>query len=515
MKHIITPIVKGTTFAKSEKNNIMSKKNRILTLISTFVLLFTISSCVNSDDYDIPDVTVSAVDPSVLGSKTNFNNVIATHTNAVDANNDGQISQDEEENADNVVGTFEFDGDLYIEGYVVSSDRDGNFFEELIIQNSPNADDAGTDPRRGLNIQINASSLSDVYELGRKVYVKLNGLAIGIENGVYTLGRAVGNSLDQIQSYEYKYDPTQDFPTFILRDSAVVDITPKIAAIGDLTEADENTFIQLDNMQINRNELGLDFAGQPSDEFDGFRTLESCNDATTIKLQTSTFADFKSVTLPEGSGAISGIYTRDFGDDISVLVLNGLSDITFNNPERCDPAILECDGPTSAAATLFEEDFQLITNENQLDALGWTNVNVSGGSERYEDSAFSGDRYMKISAFGTGENPLEAWLVTPAINLDSTTQEELSFEVSSNFETGRILTAFISNAYTGDPTTTEWTQLDVEIPIGDGGFGDFVTLTANISCLDGDVNVAFKYLGAAGGAETRYHIDDIKVTGSN
>ncbi len=478
------------------------KTNRILTLLSVFALLLTISSCVNSDDYNLPDVTVSTVDPSVLGNKTNFNNVIATYLTAV---SDGEQ-----------VGTFGFDDPLYIEGYVVSSDRDGNFFEELIIQNSPDAGDAGTDPRRGLNIQINVSSLADTYEVGRKIYVKLNGLAIGEENGVYTLGREVGSGLDQIQSYEYVYDPLQlDFPTFILRDSEVAIITPKVAAVADLTEADENTFVQLDNMQINRNELGLDFAGQPSDQFDGFRTLESCDDGSTLKLQTSTFADFKSVTLPEGKGSIAGIYTRDFGDDISVLVLNGLSDIAMDNAERCDPEILECAGTTSTAVTIFEEDFQTITNENQLDTMGWTNVNVSGGSERFEDSSFSGDRYLKISAFGTGENPLEAWLVTPTINLDATNEEELSFEVSSNFETGRILTAFISNAYTGDPTTTEWTQLDVEIPIGDGGFGDFVTLTANISCLDGDVHVAFKYLGAAGGAETRYHVDDIKVTGSN
>lgn len=68
---------------------------------------------------------------------------------------------------------------------------------------------------------------------------------------------------------------------------------------------------------------------------------------------------------------------------------------------------------------------------------------------------------------------------------------------------------------TRDPTTTEWIFLDANVPIGDEGFGDFVARTINISCLSGDVHVAFKYLGAAGGAETRYHIDDVKVTGMN
>jgi hypothetical protein len=360
------------------------------------------------------------------------------------------------------------------------------------------------DPRLGLKVEVNVASLSDIYEFGRKVYIKMNGLAIGESNGVYTIGKPEGDEVDQIQAFEYR--------DFIIRDPEVANLTPKVAAVSDLTEADENTLIQLDNMQINRNETSLSFAGEPSDEFDGMRTLESCDGGGTITLQTSTFADFKSLQLPQLSGSVVGVYTRDFFDDLSVLVVNSAADFNFTG-ERCDPEFLECSGSTSTAVTIFEEDFQSLFNESELDGMGWTNVNVSGGSERFERSSFSGDTYLKISAFGTGESPLEAWLVTPPINLDSTTDEELSFDVSASFETGLILTAFITDDYSGDPTTTEWVFLDVVIPTGDGGFGDFVTLTTNISCLDGDVHVAFKYLGSAGGAETRYHIDDIKVTG--
>lgn len=482
----------------------MNKLIKLLTLSSVFTLSVVVTSCVTGDDFDLPDTIVAPVDVASLGTETNFSAVVSRYLSAVADGDD--------------IGVFtdEFDDPLYIVGYVVSSDRAGNFFEEIIIQNSIDGNDAGNDSRRGLKVEIDARSLSDYFDFGRKVYIKLNGLAIGEENGVYTLGKAVGNSLTQIPESEFQYrlDPnTGNYRGFIARDPEVATILPKVVAIGDLTEMDENTLVQFEDVQINRNELGLTFAGEPSDQFDGFRTLESCADNSTMTLQTSTFADFKSVPLPENRGSITGILTRDFGDDFNVFVINSRADINFDNEERCDPDILECDGPTSNMVTIFEEDFQSITNESQLDGMGWTNVNVSGGSERYEDSSFSGDTYMKISAFGTGENPLEAWLVTPAINLDATTQEELSVDISANFETGRILSAFITNEFTGDVTTTVWTQLDIEIPIGGSGFGDFVTLTTNISCLDGDVHVAFKYLGAAGGAETRYHIDDIIVTG--
>lgn len=485
--------MKRKAFTISNKTKIMSKINKFLALTLSLLSILVISSCVEDDDYTVPEVLVPAVDISTLGTKTTFAAVASRYADAV---NDG----------DNA-GTWEFDAPLYIEGYVISSDASGNFFEEIIIQNTTDENDANGDPRKGFKVEINVRDLANFYNYGRKVYVKLNGLGIGETNGVLTLGRMSGSTLQQIDTYEY-----QDF---VIRDQEVAAITPKMVAIGDLTEADENTLIQLSDVQFVKSaiESTNTYAGEASDQFDGFRTVENCETGSSIALQTSTFADFKSFSLEAGRGDITGVYSRDFGDDFSVLIVNDTDAINFASTDRCDPIVLECTDAVSTTTTVFNEDFQTITNEAQLDALGWTNINVSGGSERYEDNSFSGDTYMKISAFGTGESPLEAWLVTPAINLDSTTNEELTFDVSSNFETGKILTAYITENFTGDVTTTEWIELDANIPIGDGGFGDFVGSNINISCLNGDVHVAFKYVGSAGGAETRYHIDDIKVTG--
>lgn len=467
------------------------KANKIFSLIATLGIMgLVITSCVQDDEFAIPTGT-TVVDPGLTANAT-FANMVARYQQAVASGDDiAEIRLDEDE--------------IIIEGYVVSSDQAGNFFEELVIQNKTDGSSSDADPRLGFRVDINQSGLFSSYGFGRKVYIKMNGLAIGIENGVYAIGKPNGNDIDQIESFELE--------DFVIRGSEVENITPKSTTVGELTEADENTLIQLNGVQFSRNDVGLTYAGEASDSFDGFRSLEECVEGGIISLQTSTFADFKSLTVNENKGTIQGVFTRDFGDDSNVLVVNTLADVNFTETVRCDPDVLDCTGPVSTATTIFEEDFQAITNEAQLDALGWTNVNVSGGSERYEDSSFSGDRYMKISAFGTGESPLEAWLVTPAINLDGTTQEELSFDISANFETGTILEVFVTNNFTGDPTTTDWTLVDANIPVGGGGFGSFVGSNLNISCLDGDVHVAFKYLGADGGAETRYHIDDIKVTG--
>lgn len=474
------------------------KAIKFLQITAFLILTLTVAvSCVDGEEYDVPP-TATQVEPDVT-----VNSSIQAIKSAMDQH---FASNDE------FKMTYDDDSSVVFEGYVVSSDLAGNFFESLIIQDSP------SNPSHGIEVLIDKSALFETFEVGRKVYVKMAGLSVSYEDGEdndpsdtgnigrYSIGDDQGGfGLDGISQFSYL--------NHILRSTESGTIIPTPVAMSDLTQDHINTFIQLSNMQFDANELGKTFAGEGSDSFDGFRNLVSCADESTATLQTSTFADFKSYTIPENVGTINATLAKDYRADFLVLVINTPTDLDFTNTDRCDPVILECDGPTSTTNTIFSEDFQAVFNDGDLTALGWTNVNVSGGSELFESNSFSGDRYMKVSAFGTGENPMETWLVSPAINLDGSTEEELSFEISANFESGLVLSALITENYTGDPTTTEWTQLDVAIPVGGGGFGSFALLKTNISCLNGDVNVAFKYNGSAGAAETRYHIDDVKVTG--
>jgi hypothetical protein len=488
----------------------MMKANKILTLLVVLTMTFSFTSCVQDDDFKTPDVSV--VDPNIDPDDIiTFDAVKQRYLDAVDAGDQ--------------IGTFEFDQELYIEGYVISSDKAGNFFEELIIQNSTDGDDiSATNPRLGLNISINTRGLYETYEVGRKVYIKLNqldqngdleeSLGVGMSNGTLYIGKVIGNSLEQIQDNEYR--------KWVIRGSEVATITPKVTAIGDLTEDDLNTFVQFNDVQIIRNQIGLTYAGQPTDQFDGFRTIESCSDNGSIELQTSTFADFKSLPVAQGRGSIKGIYTRDFGDDFNVLVINSRADVNFDSTDRCDPIEVAC-GLASTIGTnnLFMDNFETQTINTPISGNGWTNY-IEAGTKRWEAYTATGanaslGKSARMGSFSSNDVSSVAWLISPAINLDANTGETLRFKTSNSFSDGSTMQVLFSNDWDGTPegvTSANWGVLvDAYITQDSDNFGTwYPSGNVDLSCVNGTGYIAFKYVGSGQAAfDGTYELDDISI----
>lgn len=462
-------------------------------LIILFFAVTLITSCVKDDDYDTPNLEV--VEP-VLDSPVITVNSIAS-------------AWEQEQ------GNVTFETKQYLEGYVVSNDEFGNFFEEIIIQ------DNLENPTTGIRILIDENPLFTYFEVGRKVYVNLQDLTVGISNGVLTLGIGGGTYIEAIPAPRLEND-------LILRSAEVATLVPLEINLNDLPTLfdDEDAFrltnrlVKVNNVQFNRNDvLGdtpLTYAGEQNDEFDGERILESCDSGSTIIFSTSTFADFKSVTMASGRGSITGILTKNFFGDTFNFVVNNVSDINLDNEDRCDPDFFSCTTPSGGGSNFFEEDFESFGDMSDVEAAGWTNVNVSGGVTEWVLGNFSNSNYAQISGFNSDEDEIDVWLVTPSIDMDNTTGEELLFDVQSNYDNGNILTVLFSSNFTGDVTTATWQTLDASIPNGpSGGFGDFETVgPVNISCLDGTINIAFLYEGSDPSATTRYHVDNFTVTGN-
>ncbi len=457
-------------------------KRLIYSLFSIALLTITFTSCVDDSDYDTPQITCE--EPVLTGSAEDISEIIA----AWEASGDD-------------VFTFDSDFPDYFTGYVTSSDKTGNFYKELFVQNK------ASEPTAAIKISIDMRDLYTKFPVGQKIFVYLHGFAIHKSHGEIVLGElSQDGSVIPIRENVAKQN--------ILRSCEVAEITPlELPAPSGITDDYLGMYVSFPAMQVPLNLLGSDFVDE-NDTYDTHRAIASCDDSSEINVETSTYADFKNAPLPEGSGTATGVLTRDYGDDFYVLRLNGPGDLAFDG-ERCDPDVLDCNNPNAGGDTeLFYEDFNSY-DLYETNIPGWTNVNVNGGETLFAVRSYSGEQYMQVSAYNSGEDPLEVWLVTPAIDLDGSTNETLSFRTKVGYYNGAALTVMITENFTGDVTTTDWTLINATLPDGpSSGYGEFVESgDIDISCLEGQVYVAFRYLGGENGTTTTFQVDDVKVKG--
>lgn len=459
--------------------------------------LFAIHSCVQNDEFDIPvnqDVTFVPNEGDIV---SDIGAVI------------GEFNQQG--------GIFDFEslpggGSRYISGYVVSSDKGGNFFEELVLQ------DKAENPTSGIVVQIDVNPLYTLYEFGRKVFIKLDGLSVAEDNGVIQIGFRNGTDLEKI--------PSALRNEHIIRDAEVATIVPLEVSVSEFSEDKENLFIRLTDVQFIREEvLGdrpLTFASETTDQFDGERTLESCADNSKVILSTSTFSDFKSLPLPINRGTIDGILTRDFFDSFYTLVLNSPEDIDFSNTERCDPIILDC-GLASAEGTnsLFEDDFETQSTNSLISGNGWTNI-IQEGTEGWEAYSAGGSNASlgisaRVGSFRSGDARTVSWLITPQINLDAQDGETLTFQTSNSFSDGSELELLFSSDWDGNPANignATWGILPAAYITQDSdSFASwFSSGIVDLSCATGSIYIAWRYTGSGDADfDGTYELDEIRI----
>ena len=82
------------------------------------------------------------------------------------------------------------DGNVWIKGQVISSDENGNIYNEIYLQ----------DATGGIDLKIGKGSTHNEYPLGQWVYVKCDGFTLGAYNGMPQLGMQA----DQTETNEYE-----------------------------------------------------------------------------------------------------------------------------------------------------------------------------------------------------------------------------------------------------------------------------------------------------------------------
>ena len=236
-----------------------------------WIILMILGSCVKTDDFALP-----AAGNKEISMEGNLTTIAAVKGHYNFQTND--------------IYTFR-NTNTYFEGYVISSDEGGNFYKKLVLQDKP------SNPTAGIQVLIDDATLFDTYNFGRKVFVRLDGLSLGFNNGVLQLGKQNRGDIVPI--------PQAIIDDHIIRSNETATIIPLKIEIEEFQEKFKNLYVRLENVQFNRNlvreEHRFTFSAESIDRFDGERQLESCRTGATTNLSTSTFSSFRSLLLPQFS----------------------------------------------------------------------------------------------------------------------------------------------------------------------------------------------------------------------
>tara|TARA_R110001583_G_scaffold160872_1_gene312788 strand:- start:66761 stop:68827 length:2067 start_codon:yes stop_codon:yes gene_type:complete len=272
--------------------NIQQKTIGLLLLMSLFL------GCVKDQDFSTP--TVDCIEPTIAVTNT-IQQVKDMYTFG---------------------GATVIEKDVIIEGYVVSSDKSGNIYKTISIQDKPE------NPTSAIKISIDETNLYTKYDVGRKIYVKLKGLAVGYSFGSVQIGQAIGGELARISAFEVK--------NHIFRSCKIAEIIPKKVTISELNESMLEMLIEIEKVQFKTTDLGLSYANVENTTTVN-RVLESfnsgCNLVDEVAIRNSGYSKFKNELVPEGNGSIIAVFSN-FYDDFQ-LYLRGTDDVKFTE-ERCD-----------------------------------------------------------------------------------------------------------------------------------------------------------------------------------
>jgi len=435
---------------------------KIYNLLKSFVLVAfvaTITSCTNSDksyNSGSPDIKTYEL--------TTNTTVAAVKTFAAAA-------------ADPIV---EYTADDVIEAYVTSNDAAGNFYKSISFQDKPAA--SGTPV--GFSVSVNkAMTYADGFYPGRKVYIKLKGLFVGIQYGSLKIGW--DNTLAGIEPLDYQ--------KFLFPSATVVNeetLLRHVTLADAKLDNNQNTLLEVDGVQFTNSSVGRTYFDIDSGGYATNQNIEDPNAGTKSICRISQYAPFSVNRVPSGKGSIRGIMTK-YNSDYQYMVRYE-SDFRLSG--------------TRVTPVLFDDFSNGIT--------AWNAVSVVGAQVWAQSSFGNPAPCALMSGYSSGNKANEDWLISPVLDLSSYTSATLTFDSAYNYA-GAPLQALISTNYlgTGDPNLASWTVLPATLSTGSFAWVSSGPIAIPSGAGNNAVYIAFKYTSTTSAA-SNWEIDNVKVTGN-
>jgi len=221
-------------------------------------------------------------------------------------------------------GQFRQMGDSTIYGIVVADDRSGNFYKQIVIEDSTG----------GITVDVAQTNLYTDYPVGRKIYVKLGGLVISNYNGCPIVALSGAIALGKLTLTGI---PTSLIPTYIVKASYPNEVAPILIRLDDLIQNPTpyfNRLVTIENMEFDSTAIGVQYALPSLLAISTSRLVHPCPNPnnSSMVMYNSGFANFQPVMTPSGKGNLTGIFS--IYNSFQFLIRD-TSDVQFTAARDC------------------------------------------------------------------------------------------------------------------------------------------------------------------------------------
>ncbi len=399
----------------------MNFKQYFKTAFVIAISAFAVSSCVNKDDWDTPPINCN---------------------NKFDAPNISMAAFKALAPASGFVLITE---DKIFDGYIVSSDENGNFYKTISFQDKPE------NPTVGLQMEVDRASNYADFPVGTHIRINAKGLRLGLDRGTVKIGSVDPNfAIGRI--------PGVLFTRYIsaVCNGNLMDIATMVpTAVPSLAAAKQekyiNTLVKVPNVQFGTSEITpvnkayVDYLAGAG--VDTSRTIEDVS-GSSAALRNSGFSTYGSTLLPTGSGEITFVVSR-YNADYQMLI-RGLNDVRFTNPRM----------------TIEIETFESFAQGVDNFLPKYYNTSVIG-SRKWFVQTYNNNKYLQISGLNMGLVKTQF-----AMPVDFSKKSKLSFKTNAGYYNGEVLKVYWSSNYNpANPTAATLNDITSQFDISKGKEG--------------------------------------------
>lgn len=320
--------------------------------------------------------------------------------------------------------------DMIIGGVVIANDSSGNFYKQIVLQDSTG----------GIAVSIDDYNLYASFPIGRKVYVKLKGLFMSENDGLIYVGGSpdAGGTVSGIASR------LKD--QYLVKGEINVPVTPTTVTIADLRNNPTKymyTLIQFNSFEVKDSDTSKTWANAtPTSKTDANIIVKGCGSNDTMIIRSSGYSNFANVFVPKGNGTLTAVYAfykSPYNGRITPqVIIRDTSDVQFKD-SRCDGT----EPPPTSNATLISikslramyQSGGVILGNYKIGGVvisDQTNKNIASGSFVMQD----GDRGVSVYYGGT-----ISYAVGDSVVIDVTGDSLISYRGSLEVKTARGATA--------------------------------------------------------------------------